>query len=172
MHIVNFFVYFLITFLPVIVSSWAILFFVDAFLYECVFGCFLEQVLFVCFRGCLRGRVSVFFLGCFRFFFYKFPALCLKKEHLPTPCQPVCRHSWPGCQTRQQAWQDPNIMIFRSKASPQLTSCLTSVPINRKKTFNYLYSHFFLFRLLEVLSGNFLCLNLISGHFLSHFSFY
>ena len=89
MHIVNFFVYFLITFLPVIVSSWAILFFVDAFLYECVFSCvfsctsaclrvfvrvFLNEFFFACFRACLRGRVRVFFLACFRFFFYKFPA--------------------------------------------------------------------------------------------------
>ena len=85
MHIVNFFVYFLITFLPVIVSSWAILFFVDAFLYECVFVCFLARVLFCvdaflyecvfscvfsCTSACLRVFVRVFlnesFFACFR----------------------------------------------------------------------------------------------------------
>ena len=80
MHIV----YFLVTFLPIIVSSWASPFLrgrflvrvrvfvrvcVDAFLYECVFSC-----VFACFRANLRGLVRDFFLACFLFFFYKFPA--------------------------------------------------------------------------------------------------
>ena len=45
---------------------------VDAFLYE---------FLFACFRACFLVRVLVFFLACFLFFFYKFPALAqLKRE--------------------------------------------------------------------------------------------
>ena len=70
MHIV----YFLVTFLPVIVSSWASPFLrgrflvrvrvfvrvcVDAFLYECVFSC-----VFACFRACLRVFVRVCVDAC------------------------------------------------------------------------------------------------------------
>ena len=74
-----------------------VLFCVDAFLYECVFSCvfsctssclrgrflvrvlfcvrvFLYEFLFACFRACFLVRVLVFFLACFLFFFYKFPA--------------------------------------------------------------------------------------------------
>ena len=43
-----------------------VLFCVDAFLYESVFMCVF---------ACFRGRVHVFFLPCFLFFFYKFQAL-------------------------------------------------------------------------------------------------
>ena len=41
---------------------------VHVFLHECVFACF---------RACFLVRVRVFFLACFRFSFYKFPALAL-----------------------------------------------------------------------------------------------
>ena len=55
-----------------------VLFCVDAFLYECVFACtsacFLDRVLF------LRGRVRVYLLVHFLFFFYKFPALVSRKN--------------------------------------------------------------------------------------------
>ena len=60
MHIV----YFLVTFLPVIVSSWA-----SPFLR----GHFLVQVrVFV--RVCVFSCVFAWTRACFRFFFYKFPA--------------------------------------------------------------------------------------------------
>ena len=36
---------------------------------SCTSACFRA-----CFCACLRGRERVFFLACFRFFFYKFPA--------------------------------------------------------------------------------------------------
>ena len=61
MHIV----YFLVTFLPIIVSSWASPFLrgrflvrVRVFVRVCVFSC-----VFACFRACLRGRVRVFFFS-------------------------------------------------------------------------------------------------------------
>ena len=98
------------------VFSWANSFFVDAFLYECVFVCvflrefffawtlscmsaclrvFLNEFFYACFRACLRGRVGVFFLECFRFFFYKFPALAIKIRLFGNPQNPFfCWFPW------------------------------------------------------------------------------
>ena len=117
MHIVNFFVYFLITFLPVIVSSWAILF---SWTLSCTSACF---------RACFLVRVLVFFLACFLFFFYKFPAqireailknqafkLYLMEGDIENPQIIITRSSVPSVLCHHFIWHTKNVRSgFRNR---------------------------------------------------------